>query len=198
MILALLLDLVLPVAVYYGLRSAGVGEVPALVTSAVVPVVRIAHELLVHRRADPLAVFALVMIAVSLLLSYVGGSPRTLLARDGWLMAACGVAVLATLRRRPVVFTLGRMLVARAGHGVEDWDRRWSGSAPFRRVWRVLTAAWGIALLGAAAVKVLMAYSLPVDVVPALTTAMWLAVVVLLNVASRLYLRLPRIRRIVG
>ena len=198
LVVGLLVDLALPLAVYYGLRSAGVGEVPALIVSAVVPLARIGYELAVHRRADPLALFALGMIVAGLLLSYVSGSPRTLLAKDGWLMAACGIAVLATLRNRPIVFVLGRMMVARAGYGAEDWDRRWAECARFRRVWRVLTLAWGIALLAAAAVKVAIAYTLPIDVVPALTTAMWLVVVVLLNVASQLYLRRPRIRRIVG
>ncbi|QUH01012.1 hypothetical protein HUO13_09410 [Saccharopolyspora erythraea] len=198
LLISALADLVLPLVIYYGLRSAGIGEVPALLACAVVPVARVGYGLVARRRVDPVAVFVLAMVLVSLVLFLVSGSPRALLARDGWLMAACGAAALVTLWRRPVVFTLGRMLLARSGHSAADWDDRWRCSASFRRVWRVLTLAWGVALIVFAAVKVVMAYTLPVDVVPAVTTAMWIGAVVLLNVGSQLYLRLPGIRHVVG
>ncbi|CAM00733.1 hypothetical protein A8924_1807 [Saccharopolyspora erythraea NRRL 2338] len=193
-----LADLLLPLVVYYGLRSAGAGEVPALLACALISLVRVGYGIVARRSADPVAVFVLAIVLVSLALFLVSGSPRALLARDGWLMAACGAGALATLWRRPVVFTLGRMLVARSGHSAADWDDRWRRSAEFRRVWRVLTVAWGVALLACAGAKVVMAYTVPVDVVPAVTTATWLAAVVLLNVGSQVYLRRPVIKRVVG
>lgn len=98
-------------------------------------------------------------------------APRFLLAKDGWLTAVVGLALLATLRaRRPVMFVVGRAMVRKSGESADDWDELWDTSARFRRVWRMLTAIWGVGVLLDAAVRVVMAYTLPIDAVPALST----------------------------
>ncbi|GAA4613618.1 VC0807 family protein [Saccharopolyspora hordei] len=191
-----LVDAGLPIALYYGLRLLGCDPLAALLVSAVVPAVRLLHGLLVRRRVEPFAAFVLVVVALSVATSFVTGSPRVLLAKDAWLVAACGVGALLTLLGRPVVFTLGRVLAVRSGWH-DDWDRQWAESAAFRRVWRVLTVLWGVVLLAEAGVKVLLAFTLPIDLVPVLSTVQWLVVLVLLQVVTQLYLRRPAVRAVV-
>ena len=178
----LVVDLLLPVGLYYLLRSTGAEPVAALLISGAVPVLRLGYQLVAHRRADPITLFVIGVVVVSVLLAFVGGTPRMMLAKDALLFAACGVGVLLTLFGKPLMFTLGRMLSARAGYQ-DDWDAQWEASAAFRCVWQKLT--------------VVLAFTLPIDVVPALSLGQWLAVLVLLQLVTQLYLRRPAIRAII-
>jgi hypothetical protein len=54
-------------------------------------------------------------------------------------------------------------------------------------VWRVTTMIWGAALVLDAALKVLMAYALPVDIVPGLSVALWLFTFLALQVITNVY-----------
>lgn len=192
----LVVDLLLPVGLYYLLRSTGAEPVAALLISGAVPVLRLGYQLVAHRRADPITLFVIGVVVVSVLLAFVGGTPRMMLAKDALLFAACGVGVLLTLFGKPLMFTLGRMLSARAGYQ-DDWDAQWEASAAFRRVWQKLTVLWGVGLLVDAVVQVVLAFTLPIDVVPALSLGQWLAVLVLLQLVTQLYLRRPAIRAII-
>jgi hypothetical protein len=60
-----------------------------------------------------------------------------------------------------------------------------------------LTGFWGVVLIVDAGVNVVLAFTLPIDLVPVSTTAQWIALLVLMQVASQLYLRRPRVRAIV-
>jgi hypothetical protein len=55
-------------------------------------------------------------------------------------------------------------------------------------MWRVTTLIWGAAFLLDAAVRVVMAYALPVNDVPALAGALWLVTFLLLQIITNVYL----------
>lgn len=92
------------------------------------------------------------------------------------------------------MFVIGRLTLAESGHSPDEWDRRWASSARFRSIWRWLTAGWAAGLLLDAALRVTFAYTLPVDVVPAVQGVQWFAVLAVLLVAGQVWLRLPRHR----
>lgn len=191
-----LVDIVAPLAVYYGLRAFGVSAWQALLLGALVPAGRAVVSLVRHRRVEWLAVLVLVLIAASSATALLTGSPRFLLAKDGAITAALGLAVLAsTAAARPAMFALGRVMVSEKDAAA--WDERWARIPRFRRVWRVVTVLWGLGLLLDAALRVVFAYTLPVDVVPALGAAQWLVLLVVLQVVSQLYLRRPGNRELV-
>lgn len=186
------LDVLVPVLVYYALRSVGLSEWLALLAGAAAPAVRAGWALVRHRTLNWFPTAVLVVLAVSITMSFIAGSPRFLLAKDGIIKAAIGVAILATLAaERPIMYTVSRAFVGMAGHSPNVWDRRWDSSAWFRRIWRVVTVIWGTGVLASAAAKVLFAYTLPIDVVPAISIVQWAAVLIGLNAASQLYLRQP-------
>ena len=59
--------------------------------------------------------------------------------------------------------------------------------ARFRRIWTVTTVIWGVALLIDAAVRVAMAYTLPIDAIPGLSGALWIVTLLALQTVTNIY-----------
>jgi len=186
-VLGLLVGLVAPAALYYGLRAAGVGAYLALIAGAVAPALGAAVGLVRGRKVDGVVAFFAAMTLLGLGLSLVGGGPRFLLAREGFVTGIAGAWFLASAPTvRPLALAFSRPVLEgllRYGHG--RWDNLWEREPRFRRVWRVSTVIFGAGLLADAAARVAMAYALPVDVVPALGAALYaVASVLLLGVVN--------------
>lgn len=182
-------DLVAPIVLYYGLRLAGLMIYTALLVGAVVPAVVMAWKFARARQTDGMAVYVMTMMLLGVGVSLITGSPRFLLAKDGWLTGVSGIWFLASLwGRRPLAFLGARpLLEGTFVPAVASWDVLWERLPRFRRIWRVSTVIWGVFLLGDAALRVLMAYTLPVDLVPMLGGLLWGAVLLLLQVVNNVY-----------
>jgi hypothetical protein len=78
--------------------------------------------------------------------------------------------------RRPVMMIMGRSIViAKVGMaGLAKFEARWDTEAAFRRATRILSAIWGLVFALDALVQVAIAYTLPVDQVPLVSTLQWL------------------------
>ncbi|MFJ4184975.1 VC0807 family protein [Kitasatospora sp. NPDC089509] len=178
-LLPLLLDLALPLGVYYGLRLAGVDQWWSLLWSAAVPAVTVLLRLARTRRVDFVALLVLSMIALGLVLSALTGDPRTLLVREAWtgmLGGLLGVWLLASVGYgRPALMVLFRSFVqVKAGEdGLRAWEARWHQDAGFRHGLRVLTAVWGAASVLNALAQLAIAHLLPLDAAPAAMHACW-------------------------
>jgi intracellular septation protein A len=196
--LTLGLNLVAPIVLYYGLRAAGVGIYPALIIGAVAPLLSAVVKIVRREPVEGLSLFMLTMLLLSSLVSLLNGSPRFLPAKDGRLTAVSGVWMLCSVRsRRPLTFLFARpLLEGRWVFTAESWDSLWERLPRFRHIWRVAT--WGIALLTDAIIRVVMAYTLPIDLVPGLNGALWPVTFVLLQVVDIVYFhragfyRMPR------
>ncbi|HEY4461878.1 MAG TPA: hypothetical protein VGN41_04350, partial [Streptosporangiaceae bacterium] len=71
--------------------------------------------------------------------------------------------------RRPAAFVMGRpFMEGRQVFAADCWDVPWDSEPAFRRIWRVASVLWGAGLMIDAIVRVVMAYILPVGVVPGL------------------------------
>ncbi|GAB2518631.1 VC0807 family protein [Nocardia heshunensis] len=174
-----ILELILPIGAYYGLRAAGVSPWTALVAPALLTLPFLAYDALRHRRVDAVALFTLTMIAAATLVSLVTGDPRTLLVRDSWLFGAIGLWILATLgTQRPMMRSMARTVVTvKIGEaGYREWDARWDSDSRFRHHLRMLSAVWGAGFTLDAVIRIVVAYSLPLDAIPLVTTLQWLAV----------------------
>ncbi|KPI22403.1 hypothetical protein OK074_7191 [Actinobacteria bacterium OK074] len=187
-LLTVLIDFGVPIGLYYGLTAAGVDDVLALTAGAVVPAVAVLWRFARTRRLDVLGVFVTTMLVLSIVVSVVGGSARLLLVRDGWLTGVAGFGFLVSLRgRRPLAFGFSRKLLERRAAGGRDWDELWDEVPQFRRIWRVTTVIWGIGLLVDSGIRTLMAYTLPVHVVPALNGAQYGVFTLLMLVIVNVY-----------
>lgn len=192
-------EIAVPVALYYGLRAAGAGVWLALVAGSAVPALTSLAQFVARRRVDRLGLTVMIMLAIGAAVSLITGSPRVLLARDGWLTGAWAAWFFLSLRAsRPVTFVFSRPLLE--GRRVYDpalrrwvrpvatsWDTLWDTSPRFRRNWQVSTVVWGAATLADAVIRVVMAATLPVNLVPALAGALWPATFVVLQVVTNIY-----------
>jgi len=120
---------------------------------------------------------------VSAGIAVVSGKDRFLLARESVLTAIVSVWFFCSLRaERPLTYRFTRPLLEGRFRTQPIWDHLWAGDAGFRRIWRVTTVLWGIALLLDAVLRVILAYTMPVDAVPAMQTGMMLGTAVLMQV----------------
>lgn len=193
------LDIVAPIAGYYGIRAAGGSVWLALAAGGILSAVGTIISLVTRRRVDVTGAVMLLALAVSTAFSLISGSPRVLLARDALVTAGwAGYMYLSLLARRPATFTISCALLE--GRRVYDsatrswvrpagrsWDELWVLSPRFRRIWRTCTVIWATAILADAVARALMAATLPVGVVPALGGALWPVTFVLLQVVTNIY-----------
>ncbi|NUP67059.1 MAG: hypothetical protein HOW71_33340 [Nonomuraea sp.] len=186
-VINLIVNVAAPLAVFYGLRAAGAGQWPALALGVLPPGIRAVWTVATRRRIDALALFTLSFLALSVAVSFLTGSARFLLAKDGWMTAVGGLWILATLPRTPFYFQVIRAVTTGATR--ERAEIEWRRSPPFRHMLRVATAIWGIGLVLDAGVRVVLAYRLPVDRVPLISGLQYVAVFAALEVSSQIYLR---------
>jgi hypothetical protein len=182
-------DIGAPIGMYYLLHSLGMSTFLALLLSALLPGLSTVYQVIRTGRPDGLGVFVLSITVASALASLLSGSPRFLLAKDGVLTAFGGAWLLVTARgQRPVVFMFARALLeGRVGPHGQSWDLLWAQLPGFRRIWRTAGVIWGTTIIADAALRFVMAYTLPVDQVPALNGVQWAVLFVLLQVATNIY-----------
>jgi hypothetical protein len=153
----LLLDVAAPAIAYQLLVRHGVSGTPALMSVAGFPLLGIAVAAIRKRRLDPVALLALVAIAVGLAAGLVLHDGRILLVKDSIVTGVLGVVFLLSLpARRPMVFVLQRRLLSREGES-ERFDQTWADPRVQARS-RRMTTLWGVALIAEAAVRVALSF----------------------------------------
>jgi hypothetical protein len=167
LIKAAALDIALPLVLYYGLRMLGVNQWLALVLSAALPLGRLVYQVVREGKVERPTLFSLSIIVTSTLVSLLTGDPRLVLARESYFTALVGLWMLSTLlAKRPFLYAATIQSLPEAT--ARSWREDWENSPEFRKAMRVMTAVWGVAFLIDAVTRVVMAYTLPVDIVPLL------------------------------
>ncbi|MGW2434181.1 VC0807 family protein [Streptomyces sp. NPDC001640] len=172
----LIMDVVVPIGSYYLFKDAfGMSTLMALGLSSVVPAVRTVWGVVEERTINAFAALILFVNVVGLLLSFVAGDPRLMLAKDSGVSSAIGIGILVSVAMGKPMMTAGMKpwLVKGAADREAAWSRLQSASPAFRRAERVFSVVWGVVLLVECVVRVVGAYTLPVD------TMVWLGSVVL-------------------
>ncbi|MYT33913.1 MULTISPECIES: VC0807 family protein [unclassified Streptomyces] len=184
-------DVGAPIALFYVLRGLGASTFVALLAGAVLPVVTAGVYWLRDRRLEGMAAFMAGVMLLGTVISLISGGTRFMLARDGWVTAAAGLCFLGSAwTRRPLAYLGARpLLEGRFRSDGTPWETLWENEATFRRIWRISTVIWGVALLADAVARVVMSYTLPVDVVPGLGGLLWPATMVLLQLVNGVYYR---------
>ncbi|MFD1537863.1 VC0807 family protein [Nonomuraea guangzhouensis] len=184
----LLPDVALPIAVYYACRGFGVDEQVALLLGAAAALVRVLLVAAVRRRFNGLAALVCGGFAIGLLLAFLTGDPRFVLAKESILSGLLGLLLLGScLVGRPLMYALMRRLTADDPQKPAEWDRLWGSAPEFRRLFRTLTLVWGVGLLAEAVIRIPLIYRLPLDVMTGLSTVLQLATFALLIGWSLLY-----------
>jgi hypothetical protein len=137
-------------------------ELTALSVAAVVPLLSTIVELVWHRRLDIIAIFYLLGTLTSIVAIFLGGDARLLIIRESFFTGALGlVCLLSLLMPRPLMFYVGRqMLAGNNATKLANFNAGWQ--QPYGRfVHRLITAVWGVAYIGEFIVRVILAYTLP-------------------------------------
>ncbi|MFF9089023.1 VC0807 family protein [Streptomyces sp. NPDC014991] len=171
----LLIDVAVPLGSYYVLKDAfGTSTFAALAWSSVVPAVRTGWSLVRDRRTNGLAGLILVVNVVSLLLSFVSGDPRLMLAKDSGVSSTVAIGILVSVALGKPMMTAGMKPFLVKGDPAREaaWQRLASGtaagSADFRRKEKAFSLVWGGVLFAECVARFVGAYTIPVD------TMVWL------------------------
>jgi intracellular septation protein A len=149
-------DIAGPLVTYSVVRSAGLGAVPALLLSGVLPALGVLLGFARHRRVDAVGILVLAGVAVGTLLGLISGNERLILAEGSVPTAIFGLACLGSLRAsRPLIFRFAREFIGADTPQGRDFAAKWQ-YAGFRRVFRLLTVVWGAAYLAEAAARVVI------------------------------------------
>jgi hypothetical protein len=180
-VLNVVFEVVMPMALFYGLRAAGVGQWWALMAGVLVAAPYAVWSVVRNRRIDLGALVTLSVLVLSVVLGLLSDDPRTLAIREGWTAAVGGLVgawmLVTVVVGRPAQLTLGRTIaeIKRGAEGAAAWAARWDTDARFRRGLRINTAAWGAVLLANAVVHVVLVYVLPIDLISLVTTVVGLS-----------------------
>lgn len=180
--------LLLPLALFYGLRAIGVSAYLALLAGTAGSLAGTAVDIVRRRTLGPVTAFVITLMVFSTGVSLIAGDVRFLLARGAWATGLSGAWFLASaFTRRPLVYLFSRPLLEGRFGWPGDWDALWERVPRFRRVWRVTGVMWGLALMVDCVLRILFAYTLPVDMVPAVSTALSAATTAVLIAAANVY-----------
>lgn len=180
-VLTVVFEVVVPMAVFYGLRAAGVSQWWALMAGALAAAPHVLWTVARKRRVDLVAMVTVSVLVLSVVIGLLSDDPRSLAIREGWTAALGGLfgawMLVSVVVGRPAQLTLGRTIaeVKRGAEGAAAWAARWDTDPRFRRGLRVDTAVWGAVLLVNAVVHVVLVYTLPVDLISLVTTVVWFA-----------------------
>ncbi len=182
-------DLIAPTALLYVLLWIGVSLYGALLASASVSAISAVISYRSGTSNGRFAPFMLAMALASFAIALVTGSDRFLLAKESVLTAVVGCWFLVSIwAERPLTYQFTRpLLEGRIGRGGAPWELLWAREPRFRRIWRISSAMWAGATLIDAVIRVIMAYTLPVHVVPAMQTGLLLATTLLMQVVTNVY-----------
>jgi hypothetical protein len=145
-----------PLLAYHLLQSNGVGTVPALVLSGVLPAIGVIIGIIRHRRVDAVGVLVLAGIVVGAVLGLVSHNPKLVLDEGSVSTGVFGLICLGSLATdKPMMY---RFALEFMGPDTER-GREFAGLRQykeFRRAFVVITVVWGAAYLVEAAVRVLI------------------------------------------
>jgi hypothetical protein len=150
--------------VVYQLLDARYGDVDALIASAMPPLAWSVFELVKTRRLDAISVIVVTSILFTVGATAMGGSARLIQIRDAMVTGVIGVIFLVSLvLKRPMIFYLARATMARnTEEGAAEFEAMWQRPG-VPKVFRVLTAVWGVGLVFQTAVMCWLAWIWPIS-----------------------------------
>jgi hypothetical protein len=174
----LTIDVGVPLGAYYLLHDAfGLSLWLSLALSSVGPAIRAVAGLAADRKLNALAALMLAANVAGIVVSFLTGDPRAMIAKDSLVSSVIAFAILVSVAARRPLMTTGLKPFMTKGRPerVAAWDRLSAGCARFRRLELLFSAIWGFALLGDCIARLIGAYTLPV------TTMVWLSTVMILG-----------------
>jgi hypothetical protein len=173
----LALDIAVPLGAYYLLHTGfGVGTAAALGLSSVVPAARTIFAAVAKREANALAMLMLTVNLVAIVLTFVSGDARLMLAKDSAVSSTIALGILWSVRGGKPMMSAGLKPFVTKGDArrTAAWDTLKAESDTFRSKENLYSLIWGGWLLAECVARLAGAFLLPVS------TMAWLGTVVLI------------------
>jgi hypothetical protein len=159
---SLIVSIVVPLVVVQVLLHRDVPAVTALAVAAIFPFADALRELVQARRLALLPTLSLLAIVVGIGMSFLSGNAAFAVARESIITAIFGVVFLGSLATdKPLIYRFARQFSGDGADSAARWDGMWAIEG-VRRTFRLMTLVWGVGLLVEAALRVVVAFMLPV------------------------------------
>ncbi|KAI9497768.1 hypothetical protein BDB00DRAFT_756094 [Zychaea mexicana] len=172
MTLHLMFELVLPIALYYALRTF-TSPIISLVVAGIPPALVVVIKGIRDHKVDMMGLLMLLGFVASVLLALLESDPKLYLLRESAMTSAMALMLLVTLFPlrwrhsvlRPFMFYVARQIAISSTVMLPSetvrlhWDWFWSNWLSFRTFFRGLTGIWGIGLSSEFFVRVLLIYT---------------------------------------
>ncbi|WIY04814.1 VC0807 family protein [Amycolatopsis mongoliensis] len=182
------IEIAVPLGVYYGLHSLGASDFTALALAGVFPLARTLFQFARNRTINGLALVVLVTNVAGMVLTFVSGDARMMIAKDSIGSGTTGLVILISAFTAQPIMT--RALRPFLTHGKADheaaWDRLQKNDR-FTTVVRRSSYIWGVGFVLESAARVVGAFTLPVSTMVWLSTVLFagsFAVIMLVAGAS--------------
>ncbi|EOD68010.1 VC0807 family protein [Amycolatopsis vancoresmycina] len=181
----LAIEIAVPMAVYYGLHSLGASDFAALAASGVFPLARTLFQFAKDRTLNGLALVVLTTNVVGMLLTFVTGDARMMIAKDSLGSGITGLVILASaFTAAPIMTKTMRPFLTRGNAEREAAWERLSGTARFDAILRRCNVIWGIGFALESAARVVGAFTLPVSTMVWLSTTIFAVAFAIVMVVS--------------
>ncbi|MGW7681110.1 VC0807 family protein [Kribbella sp. NPDC054772] len=183
----LVVDIGVPLALFYGLKALGANDLTALVVGVIPGLISSGVSLARERRTDLVGMAVVVSMVASTVVAVLGGDARLLLVRNAWIsLPFAGITLWSLRHPQPLTYVVTRAMFARRA---DVMDRLWETDAGFRTAWKWITVWWGVATIVDGIVRIVVSYTLPISVVPATDPVITVATIVVLQVPTIVLLR---------
>ncbi|CAH0169845.1 hypothetical protein SRABI96_01166 [Peribacillus sp. Bi96] len=159
---SIIMNGIMPLVVYNLLLTHFSGFT-SLLFATIIPLADNLYHFMIHRKADAFGLFMLTGFVLSLLAFLFDGSEKWILMRESMVTGFLGLIFIGSLMfSKPLIYHFGiRFSVSGENNKKGKFEQNWD-VAYFRFVVRLMTAVWGIALVGEAVVKMLLLLRLSV------------------------------------
>ncbi|OIK10954.1 hypothetical protein BIV60_19470 [Bacillus sp. MUM 116] len=136
----------------------------SLLIATLIPLGDNLYHLIKFRKADAFGLFMLIGFLLSLAAFVLGGNERLILLRESVVTGLLGLIFIGSLFfGKPLIYHFAIRFSAgdeseKKGQFIKNWKVPY-----FRFVLRLMTAIWGIALLGDAVLRVILVYELSIS-----------------------------------
>ncbi len=181
----LAIDIAVPIGVYYGLHSLGVSDFAALAVSGVFPLARTLYQFAKDRTLNGLALVVLVTNVVGMLLTFVSGDARMMIAKDSLGSGITGLVILVSAcTATPIMTKTMRPFLTRGKAENEAAWERLSGTRTFDAILRRCSVIWGIGFALESAARIVGAFTLPISTMVWLSTTIFVGAFAVIMIVS--------------
>jgi hypothetical protein len=161
-VLPYLLDLIVPIVVFYALSKAGVSDFWALTAGGVLTLVVTAVNTFRHGKLDSLGLLVVLELALSVVLTFAVHNARLVLARPSlYIAVAAGWILWKSFSGRPVTVDTSKPMALKGAGPQRAVAYEWcvENSPEFLRIHRIVSGIWFAVFLAYAVLRLVIIYS---------------------------------------